>query len=130
MDSNWMNSKLKISCLGMIMGIFTVILDIVPNFGELQTMLIVVILLVTSTYSEIINVKAGILGTIFVWIGIPIERLIGILNSAGTQKQYLQLIEFSLISLLLCLSGLFCVVVARKLSSSKQKLNVNPMRDL
>lgn len=130
MNSNWMDSKLKISGLGIIMGIFTVVLDIIPNFGDLQTMLIVVILLVTATYCEIINAKAGILGAVFVWIGIPVERLIGILNSAGTQKQYIQLLEFSLISLLLCLSGLFCVVVARKLSSFKQKLNVNPMHDL
>jgi hypothetical protein len=122
MNSNWMESKLKISCLGMIMGIFTVVLDIIPNFGELQIMLIVTVLLLTSAYSGIINSKVGILGSIFAWICIPVERFVGMLNSIGTQKQYLQLIEFSLVSLLLCLCGFFCVVVAKKLSSFKNKI--------
>ena len=120
MSLQWTNSKLNVFIFSLLVSLITALIDIIPRFGELQSMLISTILISFSGFIGVVNSKAGLPGVLIAWLGLPLERLIILLMPTGSiQSGYnlIKLLEFSIVSLLLCLSGLLCSIVARKFSN-------------
>jgi hypothetical protein len=118
-------SKLNILSLGMFCGIVTLVVDSIIELGEFRPMIASAILLSAPAYFGIINPGASLVGAFSLWVWIPLKRLFEILLSPGVvnvNDSLFGLLEFSVVSLLLCLSGLTSSLIARKLSKAEYGL--------